>query len=305
MNKKIFIVVLSLIAASGTFAQDSTDISKIADDESKANDAKKTIYTRATFKTTRLIDGHSVENIAPGVLDFKISHRFGTIGGSSGGAYNLFGLDNATTRFGFDYGLTNTVMIGIGRSTSFKTYDAFFKWKILRQSTGKRRMPVTLSYVPTVGIISFRDTAVFKTFSNRINFTHQLLIGRKFSEGLSLQIVPTVIHRNRPFDNGPNDVFAVGFGGRQKITRRTSFNAEYYYQIPKYRVPGSTNVLSLGFDIETGGHVFQLHITNSSSMTESNFITGNKGSWGDGEILFGFNVSRVFNVGKIIKKNSN
>jgi hypothetical protein len=302
MNKKIFIAVLSLITASGTFAQDSTDISKIADDESKANDAKKTIYTRATFKTTRLIDGHSVENIAAGVLDFKISHRFGTIGGSSGGAYNLFGLDNATTRFGFDYGLTNTVMIGIGRSTSFKTYDAFFKWKILRQSTGKRRMPVTLSYVPTVGIISFRDTAVFKTFSNRINFTHQLLIGRKFSEGLSLQIVPTVIHRNRPFDNGPNDVFAVGFGGRQKITRRTSFNAEYYYQIPKYRVPGSTNVLSLGFDIETGGHVFQLHITNSSSMTESNFITGNKGSWGDGEILFGFNVARVFNVGKIIKK---
>lgn len=298
MNKKLLIVVLSLITRFGTFAQDSTDIFKIADDESKANDANKTSYASATFKTTRLIDGHSVENIPAGVLDFKISHRFGTIGGSSGGAYNLFGLDNATTRFGFDYGLTNTVMIGIGRSTSFKTYDAFFKWKILRQSTGKRTMPVTLSYVPTVGIISFRDTAVFKTFSNRINFTHQLLIGRKFSEGLSLQFMPTVIHRNRPVDNGPNDVFAVGFGGRQKITRRTSFNAEYYYQIPKYRVPGSTNVLSLGFDIETGGHVFQLHITNSSSMTESNFITGNKGSWSKGDILFGFNVSRVFNVTK-------
>jgi len=302
MNKKLLIIVLSLITAFGTFGQDSTDISKIADEESKANDANQTIYTTATFKTTRLIDGHSVENIAPGVLDFKISHRFGTIGGSSGGAYNLFGLDNATTRFGFDYGLTNTVMIGIGRSTSFKTYDAFFKWKILRQSTGKRRMPIALSYVPTVGIISFRDTSLYKSFSNRVNFTHQLLIARKFSEGLSLQIMPTVIHRNRPVDNGPNDVFAVGFGGRQKISRRTSFNAEYYYQIPKYRVPGSTNVLSLGFDIETGGHVFQLHLTNSSSMTESNFITGNKGSWGDGDILFGFNIARVFNVGKIIKK---
>ncbi len=302
MKKKVLIIVLSLFATIGTFAQDSTDILKIADDEYKAGDANKISYTTATFKTTRLIDGHSVENIAAGVLDFKISHRFGTIGGSSGGAYNLFGLDNATTRFGFDYGLTNTVMIGIGRSTSFKTYDAFFKWKILRQSIGDRVMPITLSYVPTIGIITFRDTAVYKTFSNRINFTHQLLIGRKFSEGLSLQIMPTVIHRNRPVDNGPNDVFAVGFGGRQKITRRTSFNAEYYYQIPKYRVLGSTNVLSLGFDIETGGHVFQLHITNSSSMTESNFITNNKGSWGDGEILFGFNVARVFNVGKIIKK---
>jgi hypothetical protein len=113
--------------------------------------------------------------------------------------------------------------------------------------------------------------------------------------------MPTVVHRNFPVDNGPNDVFAFGIGGRQKLSRRTSFNAEYYYQIPKYRVPGSTNVLSLGFDIETGGHVFQLHVTNSSSMTESNFITGNKGSWSKGEILFGFNISRVFTIKKHTK----
>ncbi|MBA3673712.1 MAG: hypothetical protein H0W75_01935 [Chitinophagaceae bacterium] len=304
MKKYLLLITFVLMATVAAIAQDTTNMTKIPDEESKAGIADKTYYTTGTFKTTRLIDGHTVENIDPGVLDFKILHRFGTIGGKSGGGYNLFGLDNATTRFGFDYGLTNTVMIGIGRSTSFKTYDAFFKWKILRQSSGKKYMPITLSYVPTIGIISFRDTAIYKSFSNRVNYTHQLLIGRKFSEGFSLQIMPTVIHRNSPVDNGPNDVFAIGFGGRQKITGRTSFNAEYYYQIYKYRVPGSTNVLSLGFDIQTGGHVFQLHITNSSSMTESNFITGNKGSWGDGEILFGFNVSRVFNVGKIIKKNS-
>jgi len=296
--RKLFIVITTLFVAISSFAQDTTDVSKMLENELKNSDTNKTIYTTATFKTTRLIDGHSVENTAPGVLDFKISHRFGTIGGANGGAYNFFGLDNATMRMGFDYGLSNTFMIGIGRSTSFKTFDAFFKWKILRQSTGKIKMPVTLSYVPTIGIISFRDTAIYKSFSNRLNFTHQLLIGRKFSEGLSLQFMPTVIHRNKPVDSGPNNVFAVGFGGRQKVSKRTSFNAEYYYQIPKYRVPGSTNVLSLGFDIETGGHVFQLHITNSSSMTESSFITGNKGSWGDGEILFGFNISRVFNIGK-------
>ena len=304
MKQKLLLITFCFMATAAPFAQDTSDISNTPDEESKPRDGDKIYYTTGTFKTTRLIDGHTVENITPGVLDFKISHRFGTIGGKSGGGYNLFGLDNASTRFGFDYGLTNTVMIGIGRSTSFKTYDAFLKWKILRQSSGKKNMPITLSYVPTIGIISFRDTAIYKSFSNRVNFTHQLLIGRKFSEGLSLQIMPTVIHRNRPVDKGPNDVFAVGFGGRQKISKRTSFNAEYYYQIYKYRVPGSTNVLSLGFDIQTGGHVFQLHITNSSSMTESNFITGNKGSWGDGEILFGFNVARVFNVGKIIKKKA-
>lgn len=298
MIKKTLALCCVLCATIYCYAQDSTDISKLLEEELKANDENKVSYTTATFKTTRLIDGHSVENVAPGVLDFKISHRFGTIGGVNGGSYNLFGLDNATMRMGFDYGLTNTLMIGIGRSTVLKTYDAFLKWKILRQSTGKRKIPITLSYVPTLGLISFRDTATYKFFSSRLNFTHQLLIGRKFSDGLSLQLMPTLVHRNYPVDGGPNDVFALGMGGRQKLSKRTSFNVEYYYQIPEYRVPGSTNVLSLGFDIETGGHVFQLHVTNSSSMTESNFITGNKGSWSKGEILFGFNISRVFTVGR-------
>ena len=298
MRKKLLIIATGFFIAFSSLAQDSTDISKMLEDELKANDLNKTVYTTATFKTTRLIDGHSVETTAPGVMDVKISHRFGTIGGANGGAYNFFGLDNATMRLGFDYGVTHTLMIGIGRSTSFKTFDAFFKWKIVRQSTGKRNMPVTVCYVPTIGLISLRDTSLFKSFSNRINFTHQLIIGRKFTEGLSLQIMPTVVHRNHPVDKGPNDVYAFGVGGRQKLSKRTSFNAEYYYQLPGSRVPGTTNVLSLGFDIETGGHVFQLHITNSSSMTESNFITGNKGSWGKGDILFGFNISRVFNVGK-------
>jgi hypothetical protein len=298
MQMKSFLTAAGFLFALSAIAQDTTDISKMLEEELKANDINKTFYTTATFKTTRLIDGHSVENTAAGVLDVKISHRFGTIGGTNGGAYNFFGLDNATMRLGFDYGLTNRLMIGVGRSTSLKTFDGFFKWKILRQSTGKNKMPVTVSYVPTIGLISFRDTAVYKFFSNRINFTHQLLVGRKFSEGLSLQVMPTLVHRNFPIDNGPNDVWAIGVGGRQKLSKRTSFNAEYYYQIPKYRVPGSTNVLSLGFDIETGGHVFQLHVTNSSSMTESNFITGNKGSWDKGDILFGFNISRVFTVNK-------
>jgi hypothetical protein len=299
MKKKVLFISLSFFVSFFSFAQDTTDISKMLEDELKANDQNKTTYTTATFKTTRLIDGHSIENTAPGVLDVKISHRFRSIAGDQdGGAYNFFGLDNADMRLGFDYGITPTLMVGVGRSTTLKTYDAFFKWKILRQSTGKRKMPITLSYVPTIGIVSWRDNATYKFFSSRVNFTHQLLIGRKFTEGLSLQVMPTVIHRNYPVDGGPNDVLAMGVGGRQKLSKRTSFNAEYYYQIPKYRVPGSVNVLSLGFDIETGGHVFQLHLTNSRSMTESHFITDNRGSWGKGDILFGFNISRVFNIGK-------
>ena len=307
MNKFFLILFGTLFAFRFSYAQDSTrhkensdttDISKLLEEQLNSEAKTKTQYVTAAFKTTRLIDGHSIENAAAGVLDVKISHRFGTIGGENGGAYNFFGLDNAKMRLGFDYGITNTFMIGIGHSTDLKTYDGFFKWKIVRQSTGKVNMPVSVSYVPTIGIITFRSPTVYKTLGNRVNFVHQLLVGRKFSESLSLQAMPTVIHRNLPVDGGPNDVFAVGIGGRYKLSKRTSFNAEYYYQLPGTRVPGSTNVLSFGFDIETGGHVFQLHVTNSSSMTESNFITGNKGSWGKGDILFGFNISRVFTVGK-------
>ena len=123
------------------------------------------------------------------------------------------------------------------------------------------------------------------------------------SEQLSLQLMPTFIHRNIAAKvSDPNDIFAIGVGGRQKLSKRISFNVEYYYQIPGYKLPGTTNALSVGFDIETGGHVFQLHFTNSQGMTERQFISETTGSWGDGDILFGFNISRVFTIGKRHKK---
>ncbi len=273
-------------------ADDNNDLSKM-----QAEVMEKTEYVTATFKTTRLINGHSVENTLKHILDFRIDHRFGTL---NRGAYELFGLDNATMRLGFDYGLTDNLMIGIGRSTFEKTFDAFFKWKILRQSKGKHKMPVTLNYVPTIALKTLRwsDPNQKNYFSSRLFFTHQLIIGRKFSEGFSLQIMPTYVHRNFAAKVAdPNDILAIGIGGRQKLTRRTSFNVEYYYQIPGYKLPGSTNCLSMGFDIGTGGHVFQLHLTNSRGMTERQFIAENTGSWGDGDILFGFNISRVFPIG--------
>ena len=172
------------------------------------------------------------------MLDVKIAHRFGTL---NGGAYEFFGLDNATMRLGFDYGLTN-INVGIGRSTFEKTYDAFFKWKILRQSTGKHKMPVTVSYVPTIALktLKWDDPNQKNYFSSRLIYTHQLIIGRKFSEGLSLQIMPTYIHRNLAAKIDPNDILAIGIGGRQKISKRTSFNVEYYYQIPGNKLPGTT-----------------------------------------------------------------
>jgi len=289
-----FLGVLSYSAKG----QDTTDLMDQLEKEVLNNDKNNTIYTTATFKTNRLINGHTVENTAKGVLDIKISHRFGEV---NSGAYNLFGLDNATMRMGGDYGITNRLMIGIGRNTFEKTYDAFFKLKLLRQSTGKRKMPITLSYVPTIALKTLKDldTSRKNYFSSRLFFTHQLLIGRKFSEGTSLQLMPTYSHRNLvTLASEPNDLLAIGIGGRQKLSKRVSLNFEYYYQLPDYKLEGTTDALSIGFDIETGGHVFQLHFTNSQGMTERTFITETRGKWDKGDIYFGFNISRVFTIGK-------
>ncbi len=291
-NKKSLLVFCFSFSVFFAAAQD--DLMSQLESETKTT----TDYTTATFKTTRLINGHTVENVGKRVLDVKISHRFGKV---NGGGYELFGLDNATMRMGVDYGITNNIMVGVGRSTFQKTYDAFIKWKILRQSSGDKKMPITLSYVPTVALktLKFEDPNRENYFSSRLFFTHQLIIGRKFSEGTSLQLMPTYSHRNLvQLASEPNDLFAVGIGGRQKLTKRVSLNFEYYYQLPDYKLTNTTNSLSIGFDIETGGHVFQLHFTNSQGMSERTFVTETTGDWAKGDIYFGFNISRVFTIGK-------
>jgi hypothetical protein len=294
---KILCLFFSIIMFYNAGAQDTTDLMSLLDKEMEST-KEMTIYTTATFKTTRLVNGHSVENVAKGVLDVKISHRFGHI---NEGGYELFGLDKATMRMGFDYGITRYLMVGVGRSTFQKTYDGYFKLKILRQSKGKRNMPITLSYVPTIALktLKYEEPTQKNYYTSRLFFTHQLIIGRKFSEGTSLQLMPTFIHQNLVTGaTDPNDMFAIGIGGRQKLTKRVSFNIEYYYQLPKYKQPGTIDALSIGFDIETGGHVFQLHFTNSQGMNERTFITDTHGKWDKGDILFGFNISRVFTIGK-------
>jgi hypothetical protein len=268
---------------------------------------EKTVeYATASFKTNRVINGHSIENTAAGVLDFKISHRFSPV---RQGLYDIFGLDGATIRFGLDYGITNRLMIGAGRNSREKIYDGFVKYKILRQCSGAKNIPVTLTYLADAQIksVKFADPSRDNKFTDRLYYTHQLLIGRKFGDRLSLQLMPTLVHRNlteSPEDK--NDVYAMGVAGRFKLSKRVAFNAEYYY-VPDGQIATSyVNSLSLGLDIETGGHVFQLHFTNSPDMTYKGFITETQEQWffqgNDGRLMsgirFGFNVSRVFTVVK-------
>lgn len=249
-------------------------------------------FTTASFKSTRVVTTQSLENVAPGVLDFRISHRFGPL---SSGAYELFGLDQATLRLGFEYGVKPWLMLGVGRSSLGKTYDGFAKVKLLRQRTDGS-MPITLIYNPSIELESVRygDTTFF---ARRLVYVHQLIAGSKLSDKISVQLMPTVVHRNYVQDEvGKNDVVAMGAGGRLRLSRRVTFNADYFHVMPGGLDARYTNPLSLGVDIETGGHVFQLHLTNSPAMTEGRYISQTQGDWLGGDIHFGFNISRVFTI---------
>lgn len=284
-------IIIFLLLPFITFTQED-DLLSLIDQEETVD------YIYASFKTNRIINLHSLENPAEGVLDFKISHRFNSI---SSGFYDLFGLDGASIRIGGDYGINDRLAIGIGRSTIEKTYDGYVKYKVLRQSTGSRNMPISLAWVSATSIATIRWSEPDRTnyFSSRLAYVHQLIIGRKFSEGFTLQLSPTLVHKNLvPTNEDKNDIFSLAIGGRLKLTNRVTFNGEYIYVLPDQITQPFTNSLSIGFDIETGGHVFQLHFTNSRSMVEKGFITDTTGNWLDGDIHFGFNISRVFTLKK-------
>lgn len=256
-----------------------------------------TEYVNASFKTNRVINLHSLESTAYGVLDFKINHRFSPI---SEGFYDLFGLDGANIRLGLDYGVSDVLTIGAGRSSQDKTYDGYIKYKFLRQSTGKTNFPFTAAILATTTLKSIRWANPDREnyFSSRLSYCWQMIIGRKFTESFSLQLSPTVVHRNLVKTKAEkNDVYALGTAGRIKLSKRVALNAEYIYVLPDQLAPEYKNALSIGFDIETGGHVFQLHFSNSRAMVEPAFITENTRSWDSLEgIHFGFNISRVFTL---------
>ena len=252
------------------------------------------IYVSYLFKGTKVVNGQSVELPAKGVLQFNIQHRFGTL---NSGLYNLYGLDFSQVRLSFDYGIKDWLAVSIGRSSSLKTIDANSKIRIKRQV--KDGFPFTIVANSAVYLKQWQyDDAQKESFllTNQLSYANQLLLARKINRDLTLQLSPTMVHYNLvEIKDEPNDKYAIGFGGRQKLTNRISVNAEYFYQLNDKR---NNNVLSLGFDIQTGGHVFQLHLSNSPAMIDPEFITQTTGEWLKGDIYFGFNISRVFTLNK-------
>ena len=256
------------------------------------DDNDEPIYVTYLFKGTKVVNGQSVELPAQGVLQFNIQHRFGTL---NSGLYNLYGLDFSQVRISFDYGVTDWSTITLGRSSSLKTIDGNSKIRIKRQV--KNGFPFTIVFNSAVYIKQWQHFQISEdlfSFNNQFSYINQFLIARKISRDLTLQFSPTLLHYNLvTVKDESNDKYAIGFGGRQKITKRISLNAEYFYQLNNKI---NNNVLSFGFDIETGGHIFQLHISNSSAMIDTEFITKTNGKWLEGDVYFGFNISRVFTI---------
>lgn len=289
----IFCITFSFI---GKVSSQDSSLVRMLDDSMSVQ--QKRTYVTGTFKGTHIINTQSVETPAKGVLLFMIMHRFGKI---NDGAYQFFGLDNATMRMGFDYGITDRIAVGIGRSTYQKTYDGYIKAKLLRQTDGSDRIPVSVTAFGSLVYSTLRYAdKPYLDATYRTNYTLQLLVARKINRNLSFQLTPTLLHYNLvPTVADKNTVFVMGAGGRMKITRRSSINIEYNYILPdQINSFKAYNSLSAGFDIETGGHVFQVHVTNSQGMVEPVFLGRTTGSWGKGDLFFGFNISRAFNIHK-------
>ena len=290
---RTFIFVLLLGFNSIVFAQD--DLLALV---SKPEDVKKE-YVSNAFKSSRVVNGHSMEFIGKGVMDVRILHRFGL---ANSGFNNLYGLDQANMRFGFDYGVSKNMTLGIGRSNVGKEWDGFIKFRPIWQAKGGRwASPVSVVLVTgiTYTTLPWSDPSRENFTSSRMAFYNEVIIGRKFNNQISFQLAPTFVHRNLVSQaTESNDVYALGIGGRIKMSKRIAFVVDYHYIMSGLDKGIYKDPLSIGFDIETGGHVFQLHFSNATGMNEKSFITKTTNSWGKGEIRFGFNLSRVFTVAK-------
>ena len=318
MIKKMTVVCITGLMSTSIFAQEDSSFSLF--DEPKAPVAEKVQFA---FKTTKVVNLQSLELIDAGVFDFKMSHRFGALNSgaakfNSEDAVNAFGLDVATIRLGGEYGVNENLMVGLGRYNvkSEKGVDAYVKYRLMHQTSDNKK-PLSILLMAAV---DYKNTQYDRTIigiagpvtmtwgipgKQRLSYVGQVIVGKKVNDDFSWVISPTMVvsGMNDRYDAASDSFvssgtartqFALGMGFRNKLSARTSLNMEY---IPILNGNGTFyNSFSVGFDIETGGHVFQVDFTNSLGMNESMFISRNADRWGAAGVRLGFNLHRVFTV---------
>ncbi|MGY6649190.1 DUF5777 family beta-barrel protein [Wenyingzhuangia sp. IMCC45574] len=258
------------------------------------NDSKNDeIEVTSTFKSYKLVNFETTKLVPKNHLNFIVAHRFGTV---KNGIVDLFGLDNATTRLQFVYGLTEKINVGFSRSR-FGIYD--FSTKYVFATQKKNGFPFTMAGHHYLAIDYSLKEDIFPKleFDNRLRSTHQILIASKINEKLSVELIPTLTHDGLvKQDNQDNWQYALGMGGRYLFTKRMGIVADYGLHLNRASGSPYNNVFSIGLEIETGGHVFQLHFSNSQDMFENGFINNAGGDWSKRDIFFGFNINRIFDL---------
>ncbi|WET47494.1 DUF5777 family beta-barrel protein [Chryseobacterium indologenes] len=276
------LLFLSVLSSVFAFAQE--DLLKDIDTV-KTN----TETSQPAFKALQIVTGQSTKLAAKKEWYIVVAHRFGDV---SAGFKDFFGLDNASTKLGVIYGITDNISVSLSRETNMKTFEGGIKYKLVRQN---ENFPVDIVGYHVMGANTSldKDTYTHLRFSDRLSYLTQALISRRFSDELSLQFTPSYVHKNlyEPTIEDKNQ-FLAGLGGRYKISKRVSVNAEYFVNFDNHSF--YKNPLSLGVDIETGGHIFQLLFTNSQINSDIGYLTNASGNWGKGHIFFGFNLYRVF-----------
>ena len=280
MNRFLFVFTGLIISLT---AQD--DMLEHIDDSTVSS-----VPVQATFKATRIVNSQSIELTRPKILEFMILHRFGSM---TNGFYDLFGMDEAAIRFDLKYGINDRISLGVGRSSLNKTYDIFTKLKLLKQTSGGSSFPFSLALFSKIEISTIDQNL---PMNDQLTFDIQVLAARKFNPSISVQVMPTFIHRNLvQTAEDSNDLLSFGIGGRVKVTRRVSINADTFFPLGE-RDESFKQSWGLGCDIETGGHVFQLMITNVQGSFESEYIENATGTFDELNLFLGFNITRVFSL---------
>ncbi|RTY87270.1 DUF5777 family beta-barrel protein [Flavobacterium sp. GT3R68] len=290
--KKILLALLFPLCA---FAQD--------DLLSKIDSAQVDTKVESAFKSMKIVNIESTKLAARGDLYFVVAHRFDYV---NHGFDDFFGMDNANTQLKFLYGVIDWWTVHVARSGFQETYDVGVKYRLHSQE--KNGFPFAIVGFNSVAINSEMKEEDYPKmkFSNRLSYVTQVLISRKFNDKLSLEVAPTYFHENTVRDildenddailpnPQDNSQFAIGVGGRYKFAKRWSVNMDYAAHLNRASQSVYRNPLSIGVDLETGGHVFQMHFTNSRAMHETGYLGQTTGDWGEDEIAFGFNLVRVF-----------
>lgn len=257
----------------------------------------------ATFKTTRIVNGHSVETVKERGLDFRVTHHFGDVAGDAGGVHTLYGMDQASDiRIAFEYGINNRLTVGVGRSKVGEMLDGYIKYRLITQKHNNRS-PVSATLMANTALTPQKNlNGEYDNAAHRFSYTYQVLIARKFTEKFSMQVTQSLLHQNYIFNpEDQHDLFSVGVGGRMKLTKRFALLADYFHMFSELRQKKNSGFyapLGIGIEIETGGHVFHMFFTNNAGIIENAFIPNTTSSWANGEFKFGFNISRVFILGK-------